>query len=263
MNLSWVSPMVIDEDVNGTEFVHPLLTVTNTSNQIEWTLLFSTPTSNAFDISCSTGTVCYLGYNETKNGGTPLFDYQEYQQYRVFIQVNDTEEIQVEFVTVNIRQVIQDPTIASNGGTISIVETSPANTHLAQISASDPQGYLPLKYTISKILPRFSNEYFTVNSAGVLSTTAVAKLNYTDVPVWTIFVDVANSGIPPRTSTFSLTVSITDAGHAPRVLNLPDTRYIYEDISPGTEVFTIRFSDPDIFNTTGVYDISFICMIFL
>ena len=65
---------------------------------------------------------------------------------------------------------------------------------------------------------------------------------FSQVQVYTVYINVANNLFPRLTSTITLSVSSTDGGDRLTIYNLPDTAYIFDVIPGGSHVYT--FSIP-------------------
>ncbi len=204
-----------------------------------------------FDIDKDTGTIEVAGTLERIEN-----DYYTFNiliKCTVFNNDNFEDRFDTASVQISILDVNEEPEITSGNVIASISESSPVNTTVTVISATDTDlgDNGVLRYSI------VSNEPFVIDEVtGVLMTSGT--LDRETQTNYVVSIEVSDLGTPPLSDTSFVFVTVTDENDSPPSFVCQyNTLCVFnhslpENTQPGSVVFTLQIHDPD---TVG--DISF------
>lgn len=130
-------------------------------------------------------------------------------------------------MTITLTNVNETPLIAAQS--FSVAENSANGTVVGSVVASDPDAGQSLTYSITS---GNTNSAFTINAAtGQIKVANVAALNFETQPTFTLQVKVTDNGSPTRTSTATVTISLSD---------VLEPLAVAIDVVPGSSSNTIR-----------------------
>ena len=204
-----------------------------------------------FDIDEETGTI--------KVDGTLKRIENDYYTFNILVKCTIVNNGKLEnrfnaaSVQISITDVNEDPEITSGNVIVSASESSPVNTTVTVISATDTDlgDNGVLRYTIVNSVPFVIDEV-----TGVLMTSGT--LDRETLTHYTVFIKVSDLGTPPLSDTSVVFVTVTDENDSPPSFVCQyNTSCVFnhslpENTQPGNVVFTLLIHDPD---TVG--DISF------
>ncbi|QDT36052.1 Cadherin domain protein [Stratiformator vulcanicus] len=128
-------------------------------------------------------------------------DYEATQQHQLTISADDGNHLVTAVVTINVTDVNEAPSFATNGPLQLREDEAPAGT----ISASDPEQQ-PLSYAITAGDPL---NQFTIDNNGFISVASGAVLDYETTPQYVLTISVSD-GVNAAV-TASVTINVTDA----------------------------------------------------
>ena len=139
------------------------------------------------------------------------------KSYRVFIAAYDNgSPSNSRVVLFNVDTEIPnqaDPRIPA-GQRFTVAENSAAGTNVGTVLAQDADGDKALTFSIS-------STPFTINrTTGVIQLSSSANLNFESQATYVVPVQVTDSGVPTRSSTTNVTISVTDVNDAPTAIRL-------------------------------------------
>ncbi|XP_022098055.1 protocadherin Fat 4-like [Acanthaster planci] len=134
---------------------------------------------------------------------------------------------------------VNDPPLAIVPSSFSIPEDTVNGTVLGMLHTVDPDNHQSYTYTLTSDP---SGKFYIDTSGDTLKTHG--GFDYETDPAYTIHVTSVDSGTPPLSGTFDLSISILDVNETPRKPTLTSNT-IGEHAAVGDQVGTILASDPD------------------
>jgi hypothetical protein len=176
-------------------------------------------------------------------------NFEDIRQLNLTVVVTDTgtpAQTASSFLIVTVADV-NEPPVFPAGQSRSVPENAANGTVLGTaLSATDPEGALPLAWTITAGNNASNLMAFAVGSnSGVLTVASTVLMNYESVQGWTITVTVRDAA--GNFAASQVLVSVTDVNEAPVwPAGASTLRAVAERSANGTSVgLPIQFSDPD------------------
>ena len=130
-----------------------------------------------------------------------------------------------------------DPRIVT-GQRFSVAENSAAGTSVGIVVAQDADGDTGLRFSMS-------SGPFTINpTTGLIQLTSAARLNFESQATYVVPVQVTDSGVPARSSSANVTISVTDVNDAPSAIVLANPSVLAAQ--KGIALSQILVSDEDL-----------------
>ena len=224
----------IPESASIGEIIASLEAVDNDQDSIlEYSLLES---FNAlFTITPSSGVVMLNG----------ALDRETSDRYSLFIVVSDELNTASILVTIHITDVNDNvPIFSETEVEVSISESVNIGTPVLLINATDDDLGENGRLSFSISNNNEESAFAIDQDSGLLSTSVI--LDRESVETYSLLVMVSDRGIPPLSSSTTVTVAVTDVNDNSPVF-IPDSVSVEwsEDIGIGSELYTARAVDPD------------------
>ncbi|MDM8523053.1 cadherin domain-containing protein [Desulfococcaceae bacterium HSG8] len=159
-------------------------------------------TGNAFAINND-------GHITVANSGQ--LNYETTTGYALKVQVSDGKCSDTATVTVNLRNLNDNPPVVNASATFQVDENSPDSTVVGTVTASDPDHLLALTYSITG----GNTGAFAINStSGQITINDASKLDYETTASYTLTVQVSDG---THVATSAVTVNIGDVNERPLV----------------------------------------------
>ncbi|MFO1064727.1 MAG: cadherin domain-containing protein [Pirellulales bacterium] len=201
--------------------------------QVTWSIVAGN-IGNAFAIDSNSGKVTVVN-------SSPL-DYETRTSYALRVRATDKGTppmIGDAILTVTLRD-INDPPVMDDQG-FSISENNAANASVGKIFATDPDAGQSLTFQVTG---GTGAGLFAVNSnTGNITVPTAGSLNFETSSVYTLNVEVSDSGTPKYTDSAVLTITIVDNNDPPKINS--SSFAVLEDIAAGGTVGTISATDED------------------
>lgn len=176
-------------------------------------------------------------------------DRETKDQYKLQIIAHDSgQEIQLSAATTIFVTVLDEndnaPKFTQRQMIVSVIETEPINTRIAQFHATDADLGInqELQYSISS--GNRKDTFFIDSYSGELFLHK--RLDYEDLTSYILNITATDSGSPSLSSSVSFTVNVIDANdNAPIFTNTAIVRQIREGIPKHTPIVTVTAEDPD------------------
>ena len=184
------------------------------------------------------------------------FDTEITSSYVISAMVSDRgspqprSDITTIFVTIATTNMYPPQFTQPNGYSVVIPETLPVGGSVAQISSTDPDtpnDTLSLTFTIVSGDP--DNRFVIDRLTGLF--TLSSDLDYDEQPFYSLTIQAADTGIPPRSSVVTLNVSLTDINNHDPLFD-QDVYQVatFENVTVGSLVLQVAATDPDAVNIT-------------
>ena len=200
--------------------------------QLSYSIL-SGNTSGAFTINASSGVISVANAS--------VINYITNPQFVLVVRAQDNGtpvlNAQAE-ITVVITPVNNPPQISAQ--TFSVNENTVAGTIIGQVSATDPDPGQSLTYSI---LSGNSGNVFAISPLGQLSVAASGALDFENLAVYQLLIQVQDNGGGYLTASAVVTVNVIDLNELP-VMGV-QTFSVEENSATGTMVGQMLASDPD------------------
>ncbi len=175
------------------------------SDTIEGPLTYRVLTGNELSIVSLVDTSGVLSVNDSS-----AFDFETNSSFEFEIEASDGLLTDTATVTVFLLDVSEPPTLDDE--TFSIVENSPSGTLIGKVTAEDGDGDA-VSYSLGE---GNVDGAFTINSAGTITVSNSTPINFEQMPVFTIAVEVTDE---VDTITATVTINVLDANDPPRFTN--------------------------------------------
>jgi uncharacterized delta-60 repeat protein len=210
----------------------PDLTAPN--NTLSFSIVGGIP-SNPFSIN-SAGVITV--------SNTAALDFETNPTFTLQVKVTDGGGLNVtQPVTVSLTDVNETPTITANQS-FTIAENLAAGSQVGTVAASDPDHTAPNNTLSFSIVSGNPSNPFSINSAGVISVSNSAALNFEATQTFTLQVKVTDSGAGSLNSTQAVVINLTDVNETPSITS-GQTFSINENSPNTTAIGTVIASDPD------------------
>ncbi len=167
-------------------------------------------------------------------------NYESKSSYSVSVSVSDgnggSDSIPV---TINVTNVNEAPSFATNTATRSIAENTAANTNIGSpVTATDVDANTTFSYTLGGT---DAASFGIVGTTGQLRTSAA--LNYETKTSYSVTVTASDGSL---SDTINVTISVTDVNEAPSFASSTATRSVAENTASGQNIGTaVSATDPD------------------
>ena len=223
----------------------PNLTVTMFSNSVPESSAVGTTVgvTSAFDPEGVDTVLSLSGEDASKftidNDGNikiaEILDYENKDNYRITIVSTAGDEVTEKTISVNVSDVDEVPTIASQNTANSFAETSSVGTTVINVTGTDPESG-----TISYSLSGSDSSKFTIDASGNVKISST--LDYEANPTYDFAVNVSDG---THTTTQDVSVTVTNINEAPVASTSMAASSFAENISVGTTIATINATDPE------------------
>lgn len=186
------------------------------------------------------------------NTTTPL-DFEKTPKFNLTISASDSK------FTVTASAVIQvidendnSPSFDQATYSASVAENSPVMTSVVTISASDPDPFGQLTYSIESVQPGNQGDAFSVDfTSGIITTADV--LDRESIDRYVLQVKVTDGGEPALSGVATVTVNVTDKNDNPPMFNVSSFHAtIPEDADVTSFVIKIHAVDADFGNNAKI-----------
>ncbi|MDB5336835.1 MAG: hypothetical protein JWN70_2454, partial [Planctomycetaceae bacterium] len=219
--ISPISFSLAENSANGTTAG----TITGTDPDAGQSLTYSITSGNtngAFAINPTTG--------KTTVANSAALDFETKPSFSLVVRATDNGTPSLSSsttVTISLTNVNETPVIAAQS--FSIAENSANGSVVGIVAASDPDAGQSLTYSI---VSGNTNNAFTINaSTGRITVANSAALDFETTPTFALQIRVSDSNSPSRSSTATMTISLTD---------VVEPLAVVLDIVPGDSSNTIR-----------------------
>ena len=173
-------------------------------------------------------------------------DYETTQQHTVNISVTDGLHVRSSLLTVNVLDENDNsPNFTQSVYNAAVAENSPINLTVASVQASDADSHVGEFGSVFYVLQGGGNEFAIAPGIGEI-TVNTANLDRETVSLYTLTVVATDYGVPARSSTASVVVTIIDENdNAPSFQQLVYQSNIREDAQNQSEVITVLATDED------------------
>jgi len=228
---------------NGT-FVGQVTASDPDNNQ---TLLYSISSGNqynTFTIGSSTGEITVANSSGLASAANPFI-------LNILVNDNGTPQLSTNCqVTINITQTNNSAPIIQ-AQSFTIAENTAQGTTIGQVVASDPNQGQTLSYSI---ISGNSSNAFNLSVNGLLSVNNSVALNFEDMSVFNLMIQVNDDGNPSLSSSGSVTISLTDINEMPIII--PGQKFdVLTTAAYGYQVGTVLAEDPDM-NQSMIFEIT-------
>ena len=223
----------------------PNLTVTMFSNTVPESSAVGTTVgvTSAFDPEGVDTVLSLSGEDASKftidNDGNikiaEILDYENKDNYRITIVSTAGDEVTEKTISVNVSDVDEVPTIASQNTANSFAETTSVGTTVINVTGTDPESG-----TISYSLSGSDSSKFTIDASGNVKISST--LDYEANPTYDFAVNVSDG---THTTTQDVSVTVTNINEAPVASASMAASSFAENISVGTTIATINATDPE------------------
>ena len=238
----------IDENTSGTNSLFTISANSNVPSPAKFKLGSVTRQRVDNQLRCSVANPFRLASDGRTLEITQAIDHEPCPGYEVEMVAyldNDPTTITC-VVTVNIRDVNEDPVIAPNSFTFSINENSPRNSLVGEPLSdytSDPdEGQEKIYSLVSGDSSRFK----VTSCSGQIVVLYDEALDFEDTSEYTLVIKVRDDGSPVLEDTATVTVKVLDVDEAPFFVGTPYSFTIDENSGVGASVTgTVVTDDPD------------------
>jgi VCBS repeat-containing protein len=141
-------------------------------------------------------------------------------------------------VTITVTAVNQPPQIAAQA--FAIDENSAAGASVGTVVASDPDAADALSFAITA---GNTGGAFAIDAAGAITVASPAALDFETTPVFALTVEASDDGLPPLSSTSTITISLNDRNDAPQIAD--QVLFVAEHAANGSSPGTVVATDAD------------------
>ena len=214
---------VNENSANGTA-VHTVSASDPAGNALSYTITGGN-TSSAFSINTS---------GQITVSNSAALNYETTPSFALTVRVSDGTLFVDATITVNLNDINESPSAIE--ATTSVNENSANGTAVHTVSASDPDGEV-LNYTITG---GNTSSAFSINSAGQITVSNAAALNYETTPSFNLIVRVSDGTL---FDDVAITINLNNINEIPSAVDA--TASVNENAAYGIAVHTVSASDPD------------------
>ena len=173
-------------------------------------------------------------------------DYESTQQHTVSISVTDGVHVRSGLLTVNVLDENDNsPNFTQSVYNATVAENSPINSTIVTVEASDSDSHVGEFGSIFYALQGAGNEFDIFPGTGEIVVNTM-NLDRETVSLYTLTVVATDYGLPARSSTANVIVTVTDENdNAPVFQQSVYQSNIREDAENQTEVITVLATDAD------------------
>jgi hypothetical protein len=228
---------VNENSPNGTSIATITATDVDASQTLTWSITGGN-TGSAFTINPSTGEITIATSSAVDFETNPTFTLTVQASDNGTPVLSDTES-----VTINVNNVNETPVV--NAATFAIDENSANGTSVGTVTFTEPDTGSGQTHTFA-INGGNTGGAFAINaSTGEITVANSAAVDFETNPTFSLTVEVTDAGAPTPNLTGSntITINLNNANEAPVVND--QSFNVDENVSIGTVVGSVAFSDPD------------------
>ncbi|KAK3739519.1 hypothetical protein QZH41_016191, partial [Actinostola sp. cb2023] len=233
------SARITENQPQGTSLVEVHATDRDEGTNAEITYLLTSGDQNKFQVDSSTGLISTRA----------VLDREQQASYVLSVTAKDhgsPSQSSVVKVTVTVDDVNDNlPKFSQNNYAVSLVENTARNSVVLRLQARDPDDGSNGRVSYA-IVSGDTKSAFSINpSTGQLSVTG--PIDRETTASYNLIVRASDSGKPPRSSSTSVKITVTDENdNAPKYTNQNTTFVVMENAARGTQVGVVMATDADV-----------------